>query len=150
NFAECSQKVTIVDTTKPAITCIADKTVECTVPWTFDPPSASDTCGNAHITIISTSTNRVGHCGNTFDTTRTWRATDDCGNFPECSQKVTIVDTTKPAISCAGDKTVECTSIWDFDAPSASDTCGAARITIISTTTNKTAHCGNTFDTTRT
>jgi len=48
------------------------------------------------ITILSTVTNLTGHCGNTFDATRTWRATDACGNFAECSQKATAVDTTKP------------------------------------------------------
>jgi len=49
-----------------------------------------DTCGNATITIVSTVTNFTGHCGNTFDATRTWRATDGCGNFAECSQTVTL------------------------------------------------------------
>src|SRR5258706_12219299 len=140
NFSECSQKVTVVDTTKPTITCVPDKTVECTSVWDFDPPIASDTCGGVRVTVVSTTTNRTDHCGNTFDTTRTWRAIDDCGNFSECSQKVTVVDTTKPIITCVPDKTVECTSVWNFDPPTASDSCGNASVTIISTTTNRTSH----------
>src|SRR5262249_4044922 len=124
NFAECSQKVTLVDTTRPTITCANNKIVECTSPWTFDPPAATDTCGDVTITILATVTNTTGHCGNTSDPTRTWRATEECGNFAECRQQVTVQDTTKPVITCPGDKTVECASSWTFDPATAGDTCG--------------------------
>src|SRR5206468_161697 len=150
NFAECSQKVTVVDTTKPTMTCVGEKTVECASVWTFDPPTANDTCGSVNLTIISTTTNTAGHCGHTFDATRTWRATDECGNFAECSQKITVRDTTKPVITCVGNKTVECASSWTFDAPTASDTCGNATVTIVGTLTNTAGHCGRTLEATRT
>src|SRR5439155_9217075 len=114
--------------------------------WTFDTPTASDTCGSATIAILSTTTNTAGHCGNTFTATRTWRATDACGNAADCSQTVTVEDHTAPAIVCAGAKTVEWGSAWSFDVPTASDTCGSATIAILSTTTNSSGHCGNTFD----
>jgi len=146
NTAECSQTVRVVDTTPPTIICAQSKRVECTSAWTFDAPSASDTCGNAAISIVGTVTN--AGCGNTFSATRTWRATDDCGNTAECSQTVTVVDTTPPTITCAQNKTVECGSAWDFNAPSASDTCGNATISIVGTVTNDA--CGNTFTATRT
>src|SRR5439155_14867647 len=94
---------------------------------------ASDTCGSATITIVSTVTNPTGHCGNTFDATRTWRATDACGNTAECSQKVTVEDHTPPTITCVPNKTVECTSNWPFDAPTASDTCRSVTITVLNT-----------------
>src|SRR5207247_3816549 len=129
---------------------VANKTVECTTAWSFDAPIASDTCGSATITILNTVTNTTGHCGNTFDTTRSWRATDACGNTADCSQTVTVEDHTPPLISCVSNKTVECTSTWSFDAPTASDTCGNVTLTILSTVTNLTGHCGNTFDATRT
>src|SRR5206468_3102360 len=150
NTAECSQKVTVEDHTAPNITCVGNKTVECTSAWSFDAPAATDTCGSATITILSTVTNLTGHCGNTFDATRTWRATDACGNTAVCSQKVTVEDNTPPTITCVANKTVECTSNWTFDAPTATDTCGSATITILSTVTNLTGHCGDTFDATRT
>src|SRR5439155_2925272 len=150
NTADCSQKVTVVDTTPPTITCVPNKTVECTSAWSFDAPSASDTCGTVTVTILNTVTNTAGHCGNTFDTTRTWRATDACGNTADCSQTVTVEDHTPPTITCVPNKTVECTSTWAFDPPTASDTCGTATVTILTTVTNTVGHCGNTFDTTRT
>src|SRR6266704_140878 len=150
NTADCSQKVTAEDHTPPTITCVANKTVECASNWSFDAPTASDSCGSATVTILSTVTNLTGHCGNTFDATRTWRATDACGNTADCSQKVTVEDHTPPTITCVPNKTVECTSAWSFDPPTASDTCGNVTITILNTVTNTAGHCGNTFDTTRT
>src|SRR5205085_2648919 len=150
NTAECSQTVTLEDHTPPTLTYVPNKTVECASNWTFDAPTATDACGNVTITILGTVTNLTGHCGNTFDATRTWRATDACGNTAECSQKVTVEDRTPPTLTCVPNKTVECTSAWSFDAPTAADTCGNVAITILNTVTNTTGHCGNTFDATRT
>src|SRR5205085_8210320 len=105
NSSSCSQKVTVVDTTAPVITCgSTNKTVEQGVAWTFDAPTATDNSGSAIITILSTVTNVTGHCGSTFDATRTWQATDACGNNSSCSQKVTMVDTTAPVITCSRSK----------------------------------------------
>src|ERR1044071_6575375 len=152
NTSSCSQKVTIVDTTAPVITCSStNKTVEQGTAWTFDAPTATDNSGSATITILSTVTNVAGHCGTTFDATRTWQATDACGNSSSCSQKVTIVDTTAPVITCTStNKTVEQGTAWTFDAPTATDNSGSATITILSTVTNVAGHCGTTFDATRT
>src|SRR5206468_12946899 len=110
----------------------------------------TDNSGNATITILSTVTNVVGHCGSTFDATRTWQAIDACGNSSSCSQKVTVVDTTAPVITCSStNKTVEQGSAWTFDAPTATDNGGTnVTITILSTVTNVTGRCGSTFDAT--
>ncbi len=150
NTNTCSQTVNVVDTTGPTITCVSGKNVECGSAWTFDVPSATDAGGTNVITILSTTTNVSGHCGNTFDATRTWVATDECGNTNTCSQTVNVVDTTGPAITCATNKTVEIGTAWTFDMPTATDGCGTNAITILSTTTNVSGHCGNTFDATRT
>src|SRR5206468_9550868 len=116
NFAQCSQKVTVVDTTAPVITCgNTNKTVELGTAWTFDAPTATDNSGSNTITVVSTVTNATGHCGSTFDATRTWQANDACGNFAQCSQKVTVVDTTAPVITCGNtNKTVELGTTWTF------------------------------------
>src|SRR2546423_11031957 len=137
-------------TSPPFPSAAPSRPVECTSAWSFDPPTATDTCGNTAITILSTVTNLTGHCGNTFAATRTWRATDACGNTADCSQTVTAEDHTPPTIACVANKTVECISAWTFHAPTASDTCGNVTITILGTVPNLTGHCGNTFDVTRT
>src|SRR5207237_5050250 len=95
------------DTTPPTLACAPNKSVECTSTWTFDAPTATDTCGSVTVAILGTVTNLTGHCGDTFAATRTWRATDACGNTAECSQTVTVEDTTPPTITCVPNKTVE-------------------------------------------
>src|SRR5213076_1217378 len=128
----------------PVINCSnTNKTVEQGTAWTFDAPTATDNGGtNITISVLNTVTNTTGHCGSTFDATRTWQATDACGNSSSCSQKVTIVDTTAPVIKCTStNKTVEQGAAWTFDAPTATDNSGSNTITIVSTVTNVTGHC---------
>src|SRR5205085_5766199 len=100
-----------------------NKTVQLGTVWTFDAPTATDNSGTAIITILSTVTNTAGHCGNTFDATRTWQAVDACTNSTQCSQTVTVVDTTAPVMDCTSstNKTVQLGSAWTFDAPTATD-----------------------------
>src|SRR5204863_3748302 len=84
NFSRCSQTVNLINGTPPTMDCSSstNKTVQLGTPWSFDtPPTAIDVLGsNVAITVVSRVTNTDGHCGETFDGTRTWRAADDCGN----------------------------------------------------------------------
>jgi hypothetical protein len=131
----------------PTLGCATNKSVECGLAWSFDPPGYTNgTCGGATLSVLSTTTNPV--CGNAFTATRTWSVRDPCGYSNTCSQTVTVRDTTPPALVCVGNKTVECGTAWSFDPPGASDACGTNVVQILSTTTNFT--CGNTFSMTRT
>lgn len=138
NRTTCAQIVTVVDTTKPFVSCVQDKTVECGHPWTFDEPTATDNCaGDLSPRIFSTVTNLTGACG--FTATRIWEFVDPCNNRATCEQTVTVIDTTPPTPMCASNKTVECGSVWNFDAPTATDNCAASSnlvIRVLSTTTN--------------
>src|SRR5260370_3944351 len=98
-----------------------NKTVELGAAWSFDAPTATDNGGtNLAITVVSTVTNTTGHCGNTFDATRTWAATDPCGNSAQCGQTVNVIDTIAPVINCSStNKTVQLGAAWTFDAPTA-------------------------------
>ncbi|HTD65021.1 MAG TPA: Ig-like domain-containing protein [Candidatus Limnocylindria bacterium] len=84
----CSQTVTVRDTTPPAITCAANKDINCLAPWSFDTPTATDAASglNPTVTILSSVTN--GSCNAGLTVIRTWRATDACGNSATCSQTV--------------------------------------------------------------
>ena len=133
----CTRLVTVMDTNPPVISCATNKTVECGTAWSFDPPTASDTCCGTNITITIVNTVTNGSCP--WLITRTWKATDCCTNSATCSQTVTVVDTTPPAITCATNKTVVAGWPWSFDPPTASDRCCGTNLTvsILSTVTNR-------------
>ncbi len=93
NTGTATQTVTVIDSTPPTISCLADIVAD------FDPavngavvtytaPVGTDNCGGA------TTTRTAGlDSGATFPvgtTTNTFRVTDASGNFAECSFKVTV------------------------------------------------------------
>lgn len=92
----CAQTVTLVDTTPPALSCPADRTVEAGQPWDFGTPSATDAGSSPSVSTLQTVTNHTGP--GTLTATRTWLAADACANASTCSQTVTVVDTTPPSL----------------------------------------------------
>jgi len=114
NATTRTQIITVQDITPPTITCPGDTTVQCAshVPAAdFAGGSTSDNCGNTpsimHVgDAISNQT-----CPNRYTITRTYKATDDCGNEAMCSQTITVDDTTAPMITCPADTTVQCASL---------------------------------------
>ena len=85
--------------------CATNKTVECGTNWNFNPPTWTNACvpppgtpsNGVALVVLSTVTN--GFCPQII--TRTWQGTDDCGNHDQCSQTVTVVDTTPPLLNCS-------------------------------------------------
>jgi hypothetical protein len=113
NFAECTQIITVNDQTPPTITCPAPVTVSCAslVPTPdISSVTTSDNCGGVVTVtylgdVISNQT-----CVNRYTITRTYRATDACGNFADCTQIITVNDQTPPTFTCPGPVTVSCAS----------------------------------------
>jgi len=100
--------VTVEDTTAPTLSGVpADETVECdSVP----PPAnvtATDNCDPSP-TVTFSETRTDGSCPDNYTLTRTWTATDACGNSSSGVQTITVVDTTPPVISLPADVTIEC------------------------------------------
>ncbi len=163
NFTNCTQTITVNDVTPPVVTCPAGLTVSCAsavpVP-NISLVTATDNCaGTVTITfvgdVISGQT-----CANRYLITRTYRATDVCGNSSTCMQIITVNDQTAPILTCPANINVltpigSCTAIVNFT-PTATDNCNGA-VTIVSlpasgsafpigtTTVNVTATdaCGN-------
>jgi hypothetical protein len=117
----------------PCLTCASNKTLDCSSAWSFDPPTV---CCDSNVTLIVLSTVTNGVCPQSI--TRTWQATDCYSHSATCSQTVTVVDTTPPALTCVSSKSVPCGSAWTFDPPSAIDACCGTNVTIsiLSTVTN--------------
>ena len=115
NSTKKTQTVEVIDETDPVILCGQDKKIECDDPVVWGDVIVSDNCtevGNIAVTLEVDSSSTVG-CVTTL--TRTWRATDECGNWSECTQVITVEDKTAPVIEKLNDIDVQC--IDDVPAP---------------------------------
>src|SRR5262249_29109682 len=114
NTADCQQTITVNDTTPPTISCPAAVTVQCAslvpAPATGS-VTASDNCGGTPVVTFISDVMSLSNCVNGFTLTRTYRATDACGNTADCQQTITVNDTTPPTISCPAAVTVQCASL---------------------------------------
>ena len=156
NFTNCTQIITVNDQTAPMITCPAPLTVSCANLVPAPNPAlvvASDNCGgNVVVTHVSDAA-VGGQCANRFRITRTYLATDACGNTATCTQIITVDDQTPPMITCPGPVTVACAG--DVPAPNinlvvATDGCGGVvTVTFVGDVTVA-GTCANRFTITRT
>src|SRR6185436_1249427 len=88
--------------------------------------------------LSTTSSGASPRCPGLTNVTRTWSATDSCGNSNICSQTITIVDTTPPNIACGDNQIIECGQPVLFTPPFAVDACDGTNVVIVllSTTTS--------------
>jgi hypothetical protein len=155
NYVEDFQVFTIVDDVPPVLTgCPADVTVECDAVPPAGPVSATDNCDPlVELSLLEEIT--PGICPDTYTLTRTWTATDDCGNEASCVQVVTVQDTTPPLITQPPTPTtVECDgtgidaqiAAWlaGQGGATATDNCGAVTWTHDYATANFVPECGGT------
>jgi len=131
----CVQTIYVTDNTPPVIVGVGGpQTIDCTADPVFSNPTAGDDCGDPTLTYVDDTT--FGDCPQEFSVTRTWTATDDCGNSSSASQTITVVDNTPPTISGVGDDaTIECPTDPVFSTPTAADDCGPANLTYVDDTT---------------
>ncbi|MEH6538408.1 MAG: HYR domain-containing protein [Psychroserpens sp.] len=133
NSSSCDQIITVVDTAPPVVSCPSNRTLECgedTSSANTGLATGTEGCGTVTITESDSS---VAGCGFTETITRTWTATDECGNSSCCDQIITVVDTTPPGITCPVDITVNndpgiCNAVVTYANPVGSDTCGTTTI----------------------
>ena len=135
-----SNSVTIVitnsDNTPPTIICPPDLLVQC---YKVPPPNtnsvvATDSSGFAVVMFLG-DTAVTNNCRITI--TRTYKATDACGNTNFCRQIITVLDTIAPTLICAPDFIVECGIPCDFSPPVVVDNCVTnPTLRIVGTVTN--------------
>jgi hypothetical protein len=144
NTTNAVQTITVRDTTPPIITAPADLVLDCPAVTTTNATgvaTASDGCGSVSISYSDSVSNS---CGNAKVISRTWTATDQCGNNSSAVQKITVRDITPPTITAPANLTIECGSSTATNAtgfPTASDGCSAVSISYTDTITN---NCGGT------
>jgi hypothetical protein len=127
------QTISVVDNTRPTIVC-PNISVQCVgdVPPAFTNlaafrsagGTATDACSaNLAFALVSDS-GLVGRCPGTV--TRVYRLTDDCGNFADGTQRITVDDTIAPTMTCPPSVTVEYGVSMDpanLGQPTATDNC---------------------------
>ena len=108
-------------------------------------PLAVDNCTLVPAIMYADTDNGGSGCpGNPLIITRTWTATDNCGNAETCVQTITVEDTTAPVISAlavTADEYVDgnCESVVSFSATVTDNCClDAAGVTVVVTATNAT------------
>lgn len=129
------------DTQPPTITGFpADQNLQCPADIPPADPnlvSATDNCGAVTITYLGDNDlGGAGCAGDPHIITRTYRATDACGNQVEQTQTFTCIDTTPPVVTCPPE--------GDLSVPAdAGGGCGGAVVTFAGATAND--HCDGTL-----
>jgi len=109
NSANCNFDVVITGTSSITWTNqSANTTISCdasSLPANTGSSTATSTCGTGGLAITSSDASVVGSCANSSVLTRTWTATDNCGNSDNFDQVITIQDIVNPSITCPANKT---------------------------------------------
>ena len=112
NIGTCVQTITVDDSVAPAIVCPANITIQCTastLPANTGSATATDNCDGSP-TVDFTDVTVAGTCPQERTITRTWTASDDCGNSSSCVQTILVDDSVAPAIVCPANMTIQCTA----------------------------------------
>ena len=117
NSSTASQTITVQDITAPVIAALPGRP-----PSTARPPRLRPADRHGHLRQTSTLTfNDVttpGSCPGNYSVTRTWTATDDCGNASTASQTITVQDITAPVIAALpAPTTIDCPATPSFARP---------------------------------
>ncbi|KJD35539.1 hypothetical protein PW52_07185, partial [Tamlana sedimentorum] len=153
NTSSASQIITVKDTTGPELDLPDNVSAECSddlTPIAFGTATATDNCDpNPVVTYNDVITN--GACEGTYTITRTWTATDACGNETTADQTISTSDSTPPVfdqISLPGDLVVECDAVPEAVTLTATDNCGNVIVTVNDEITQ--GNCDQNYTITRT
>ncbi|MBK7737645.1 MAG: HYR domain-containing protein [Saprospiraceae bacterium] len=147
----CNQLVTVQDTTRPIITCPIDVTVNCDAnnqPPATGVATATDNCTNVVLNISFSDSKLNGACNDRSLISRTWFATDSCGNSSSCLQTILVQDTTRPVINCPIDLTFDCdvfNQAPNTGVATATDNCTNVITNIVVTDNRIDGTCSNNF-----
>ncbi|MEI6574705.1 MAG: HYR domain-containing protein [Bacteroidota bacterium] len=164
NTATVAQTIVVNDVTKPLISAPAATTVSCAtnVPagattyalLTAQGGTSSDNCSAAVPAITFGDAISGQTCTNRYTITRTYTATDLCGNAASSVQVITVNDQTAPTITATpGPVTVGCTSsipVPNIALVSATDGCGGTVSITWLSDVNSNVLCADRYTVTRT
>ncbi|HXJ72074.1 MAG TPA: hypothetical protein VNM37_04440, partial [Candidatus Dormibacteraeota bacterium] len=100
NSTNAVQMITVRDSTPPTLRLPPNLTLQCpgdTRTNVTGVPTVQDGCGSVSLAYSDTVSNG---CALTRTVLRLWTATDQCGNFTNAVQTISVIDTTKPSLVC--------------------------------------------------
>jgi hypothetical protein len=150
NQSSRSQLITVIDAKAPVLGPVpANITVECDAVPAAAMVTATDACDPAPVVTMS-EVRTNGNCNNNYTLTRTWTATDACGNSAQQSQVITVRDTHAPVLSAApANVTVECDAVPAAAVLTATDNCDA-NPAVVYAQVRTNANCASNYTLTRT
>ncbi|MFV5690371.1 gliding motility-associated C-terminal domain-containing protein, partial [Flavobacterium sp. ZT3R25] len=106
NTASKSQVITVQDKTAPIIAALPSaSTISCPAIPAFAIATATDNCASA-VTLTFADVTTNGQCAGSYSVTRTWIASDACGNTAKATQTINVQDTTGPTTSTVFSPTI--------------------------------------------
>src|SRR2546428_11771996 len=104
NTSTASQTINVRDDTAPTLSVAGRHgTINCPATPAFTPPTATDACDPSPVVSLVNDVTTPGTCPGSYSETRTWKATDACGNMSgTVSQTINVQDVTPPSLSAAG------------------------------------------------
>ena len=125
NSSEHQQTLEVVDETAPVFTFIpAETTLLCDEALPIDLPTAEDACSSPVSVSLLSVDSVAGVCPQAWSITRTFLATDACGNEAQASQIISVVDTVGPTLLLELDTmTLECGGELPTNLPAFADNC---------------------------
>lgn len=152
NTTTKTQTISVVDVTGPVFSNVpANITVSCANIPTPVNPLVSDNCTPvAAIQLVMAEAKSDITCTNSYTLTRTWTATDQCGNSTSASQIIQVRDLSAPKfINPPANITVSCENIPAVAVLTATDSCDSAPV-ITYTETRVNGSCPNSYTLNRT
>lgn len=128
--------ISVEDTQPPVFDNLpASITVSCDAIPNPDALTATDNCDDNPEVLFLGETVTPGLCPNKYILTRTWRATDACGNSTVATQIIGVTDVTPPTFTAPTNTTVSVDVDCNYDAPpdstgtvtNAADNCSPAQ-----------------------
>src|SRR4029079_9888404 len=151
NSSAASQTITVTDNTAPGFTFVpADASFSCdaTVP-AAGTATATDHCSGATV-AYNGQTTTPGNCAGNYTITRSWTATDGCGNSSAASQTITVTDNTAPGFTFVpADASFSCdATVPAAGTATATDNCSGATVAYNGQTTTP-GNCAGNYTITR-
>ncbi|MBI1267772.1 MAG: T9SS type A sorting domain-containing protein [Cryomorphaceae bacterium] len=149
NMTEATQTITVVDTVAPEFMEYGDSvTIECTMEIPAPYSYVIDNCDEL-VDVVVTDVTAAGDCPQEYTITRTYTATDDCGNSSSVQQVITVVDTTAPMFtSVPQNNEISCDANLPTEEATATDNCGI--VTVMSSDQIIPGQCANAYTVVRT